>query len=282
MSIRNAISVDVEDYFHAEALASASKRERWDTFPRRVVENTLKLYEIFDQAGVKGTFFFLGWVAERHPELVKQAVAAGHEIACHSHWHRAVFRMTPEQFREDTLCAKKTIEDIAGVQVVGYRAPSFSITKDVPWAHEILAELGFVYDSSVNPIRHGFYGNHEAPRTAHALPCGLLELPITTWSKFGQNVPAGGGAYLRVLPYPLVANGIRQMNSYSQPAMIYLHPWEIDHQQPRLDVSRMSKFRHYTNLDKMEQKFTRLLTEFPFTTIREAFLRPASAAVVGA
>jgi polysaccharide deacetylase family protein (PEP-CTERM system associated) len=280
------MSVDVEDYFQTEAMTLVAPRDRWEDFDRHVVRNTERLFELFTRNNVRSTMFFLGWIAEHHPELVREAASLGHEVACHSYWHRPVFRLSRDEFREDTLRAKNRIEDCAGVAVIGYRAPSFSITSATPWAHEVLLELGFKYDSSVNPIRHGFYGNHSAPRVPHKVAGELLELPITTWTVMGQNLPAGGGAYLRVLPYALVANGVRAMNSREgQPAMIYLHPWEIDDEQPRLQASMLSRIRQYTNLDKMERKLERLIKEFPFSTIREAFMieqpSPVSHAAAG-
>lgn len=269
----NALTIDVEDYFHTEAMSAAVSRDQWDVQPSRVERSTMELMELFDRLGVRATLFFLGWVAERFPALVSQAVKAGHEIGCHSYWHRAVFRLTPAEFQEDTARAKKVIEDAGGVPVWGYRAPSFSLIPGTEWAAEILAELGFTYDSSVNPIRHDFYSNAGAPRHPHQIAGGALwELPIATVRFAGQNLPVGGGAYLRILPYAYSRWGLRQLNREEQmPAMFYLHPWEIDPGQPRLPVGAKSRVRQYTNLGHTLGKLEALLTAFPFGPAIEAF-----------
>jgi polysaccharide deacetylase family protein (PEP-CTERM system associated) len=198
----NSITVDVEDYFQTEAMAGAVKRHDWDRMPTHIERNTQCIFDLFAECDVRGTFFFLGWVAERFPGLVRQAVGLGHEIGCHSYWHRLVYRLTPEEFREDTKRAKTVIEDAGGRQVLGYRAPSFSLIRGTEWAAEILAELGFSYDSSVCPIRHDLYGNSDAQRTPHAIASGrLMEFPIATLAIGRHNFPVGGGGYLRILPY---------------------------------------------------------------------------------
>jgi polysaccharide deacetylase family protein (PEP-CTERM system associated) len=269
----NAISVDVEDYFQTEAMSAAVAREDWDAMPSRVERNTHRILEIFDELRVHGTFFFLGWVADRYPALVAETQRRGHEIGCHSYWHRAIFRLSPEDFREDTHRAKSVIEDAAGVACTGYRAPSFSITPATPWAFDILAELDFAFDSSVNPVRHDFYANPNAPRHPHRVASGsLLELPIATWRLGNMNVPVGGGAYLRILPYRFIHAGISAMNgNEKKPAMFYLHPWEIDPDQPRLQVSLKSRLRQYTRLSLMEHNLRRLIRDFHCGTISEAF-----------
>lgn len=269
----NALTIDVEDYFHTEAASNAVTREQWADQPSRVESSTKALMELFGQHGVKATLFFLGWVAERFPALVRQAVAAGHEIGCHSYWHRAVFRLTPDEFREDTLRAKGAIENAGGVAVKGYRAPSFSLIKGTEWAPEILASLGFTYDSSINPIRHDFYSNAGAPRGPHMLAQGTLwELPIATVRFGGQNLPMGGGAYLRIFPLWYMRWGLKQINQVeAAPAMFYLHPWEVDPEQPRLPLSAKSKLRQYTNLDKTHTKLGTLLSEFKFAPAAVAF-----------
>ena len=268
--VRHAITVDVEDYFHTEAMSSAAPRGQWDSFPSRVVDNTKKLMECFARHEIKGTFFFLGWVARRYPALVKEVASEGHEIACHSFWHRAVFRLDPLEFRTDTAEAKKAIEDAGGQAVWGYRAPSFSITSGTEWAYEVLAELGFTYDSSVNPIRHDFYGNPDAPRTAHFVADGrLLELPIATARVAGQNFPAGGGAYLRLLPRAYFHRALSASERQQAPAMFYLHPWEVDPDQPRLQVGFKSRFRQYTGLRRMQPNLEALFSRHRFAPIRE-------------
>jgi polysaccharide deacetylase family protein (PEP-CTERM system associated) len=276
MSVINALSVDVEDYFQTEAMSVVAPRDRWSTFPSHVEASTNALFGLFAEYDVKATFFFLGCVAERFPGLVRGAQVLGHEIGCHSYWHRAVFRLTPKEFQEDTHRAKSVIEDAGGATVMGYRAPCFSITKATPWAYSILEELGFKYDSSVNPVHHGFYGNHTAPRHPYRVGPQLLELPIATWRVLGQNLPVGGGAYLRILPYALVKNGVAAINrNEHRPAVLYLHPWEIDSSQPRLRASMKSRTRQYTGLSRMKSKLERLLQQFKLGTVYENVFLPA-------
>jgi polysaccharide deacetylase family protein (PEP-CTERM system associated) len=275
--MKHAITVDVEDYFHTEAMSSAAPRAQWDSFPSRVVDNTRRLLECFARHEVKGTFFVLGWVAKKFPSLVKEISAAGNEIACHSFWHRAVFRLDPVEFRNDTAEAKKVIEDAGGQPVTGYRAPSFSITPGTEWAYQVLAELGFTYDSSVNPIRHDFYGNPNAPRAAHTVAEGqLVELPIATARLFGQNFPAGGGAYLRLFPRTYFHRAIDALERSQTPGMFYLHPWEVDSDQPRLKVGLKSRFRQYTGLRRMEPNLEKLLARHRFGPVREVYVAELS------
>ncbi|MGB9254808.1 MAG: XrtA system polysaccharide deacetylase [Candidatus Korobacteraceae bacterium] len=275
MFITNALSVDVEDYFQTEAMTAVAPRNSWDSFPSHVEGNTRALFELFAKYDIRATFFFLGWAAERYPRLVSEARQLGHEIGCHSYWHRPVFHLSPTEFREDTSRAKQVIEDAAGVAVVGYRAPCFSINSSVGWAHGILEELGFQYDSSSNPVRHAFYGDHRGRRRPFPLSKGLHELPIATWRILGQNLPVGGGAYLRILPYWLVKSGLSSINrTESRPGILYLHPWEIDEAQPRLEVSLISRTRQYTRLSKMKEKLERLLRQFKFGTLYETVYLP--------
>jgi polysaccharide deacetylase family protein (PEP-CTERM system associated) len=265
----NSITVDVEDYFQTEAMASTVMRHEWDQLPTRVERNTQRIFELFAERDVKGTFFFLGWVAEKFPELVRRAVELGHEIACHSYWHRLVYRMTPEQFREDTKRAKAVIEDIAGRRVLGYRAPSFSLVKSTEWAFEILVELGFRYDSSICPIRHDLYGNSDAPRTPHQIAGGkLMEFPIATLAIGRHNFPVGGGGYLRILPYSYTRWGLSHLNRAEKlRIVVYTHPWELDPEQPRLSASARSRFRQYSGLRTTVGKLERLLKDFRFAPI---------------
>lgn len=269
----NAITIDVEDYFHTEAMSGAAPRDAWDSFPSRVEGATDRLLELFARHEVKGTFFVLGWVAERFPALVQRIARGGHELACHSYWHRPVFRLTSDEFREDTRRAADAIASAAGCAVLGYRAPSFSITPGTEWAWDVLAELGFAYDSSVNPIRHDFYSNAAAPRLPYRVAGGrLLQIPIATVRAAGNNLPCGGGAYLRFFPAAYLSWGITRMNSQEQaPAMCYLHPWEVDPGQPRLKVGWKSRVRQYTNLSQTAQKLEHLLSRHKFTTVREAY-----------
>ncbi len=264
----NAITIDVEDYFHTEAMTDVAPRSNWDTFPSRVERNVDAILEHFGRYQVKGTFFVLGWVAERFPEVVRKIHQQGHEVGCHSYWHRAVFRLTKSEFHEDTHRAKAVLEDLIGAKVLGYRAPSFSITPSAPWGHEVLESLGFQYDSSVNPIRHAFYGNPNAPRSMYR-PEGshVLEIPIATLRVGGNNFPIGGGAYLRLLPYTVMSRGIRHLNDVERiPAMVYLHPWEVDVDQPRLPAKAVSRFRQYMGLATTLRKLERLIKEFQFGT----------------
>lgn len=275
MPLSNTLSVDVEDYFQTEAMSAIAPRDSWCAFPSRVEANTRTLFELFAKYDARATFFFLGWTAERYPRLVREAQELGHEVACHSYWHRPVFRLSPAEFREDTWRAKQVIEDAAGGAVTGYRAPCFSINHSVGWAYDILQELGFQYDSSLNPVRHAFYGNHKGNRAPYRIAAGLHELPIATWQVLGQNLPVGGGAYLRILPYWLVSSGVSSINrKESRPAILYVHPWEIDEEQPRLQASVISRARQYTGLSQMKRKLERLLRQFKFGTVYETVYLP--------
>lgn len=264
VATRNIASVDVEDYFHVEAFAGVIERARWAEYPPRVEANTYRLLDLFDECGVHGTFFILGWVAERFPALVREIAARGHETACHSYWHRLVYSLTPQEFREDTGRAKRLIEDAAGQAVTGYRAPSFSITRQSCWALEILAELGFRYDSSVFPIEHDIYGVPDAPRGPFEIATAagpIIEYPMSTF-RFGggPNLPVGGGGYLRIFPAWYTRYGVRRAWSEGLPVISYMHPWEVDPAQPRIAAPWKSRLRHYTNLGSMESRIRDLFT----------------------
>src|SRR5271165_376156 len=275
MSLANAISVDVEDYFQTEAMSVVAPRTRWDSFPPHVEANTYALFELFARYQVHATFFFLGWIAERFPQIVRTAHELGHEVGCHSYWHHPVFRMSSEGFREDTYRARNVIQDATGAAVKGYRAPNFSINQSVPWAYSILEDLGFEYDSSVYPIHHELYGNHRAQRYPYLAGTKLMEIPVATWRVFKQNVPLAGGAYLRILPYALIRHGIRSINrNENAPAVLYMHPWEIDDSQPRLEASWKSRLRQYTGLAGMKSRVERLLQDFTLASIHEAIYLP--------
>jgi polysaccharide deacetylase family protein (PEP-CTERM system associated) len=270
----NAFSIDVEDYFHVEALASAIDRSRWDTLEYRAEANTRRVLDILSQEKVRATFFILGWVAKRSPQLVRDIHAAGHEVACHGLTHQTVYTQTPDVFRAETREAKQRLEDATGVPVRGYRAATYSITARSLWALDILEELGFRYDSSIFPIRHDLYGIPGSPRFAHRVASGaLLEVPITTVEYMGQRLPAGGGGYFRLLPYALFRAAVRRVNARDgQAAVFYCHPWEIDPGQPRVaGISAKSKFRHYTNLDRMEGRLRHLLRDFRWGRMDEVF-----------
>ncbi len=271
--IPDALSIDVEDYFHVEAFADCVQPSEWLNYPSRVVENTRRLLDLFARNGVKGTFFVLGWVAERHPALVREIVSAGHELACHSYAHRALWHISPEEFHDDTARALGVLEDASGTTVFGYRAPTFSVTSKTLWALPILKQLGFEYDSSVYPIRHDYYGIRAAPRQLFQwqLEDGQLldELPGTTVQLGNRNLPVGGGGYLRILPSWYTKWGLRRLDAEGLPAMLYLHPWEVDPDQPRIAGSLKSRIRHYTNLRSTERKLEQLLRTRHWAPVRE-------------
>ncbi len=271
--IVNAMSVDVEDHFHVSALAAVAPRHRWDEFAPRVVDNTLRLLDIFAAADTKATFFILGWVAARHVDLVRRIAAGGHEIASHGFHHELVYDLSPEKFREDVHRAKTLLEDQSGVAVRGYRAPSFSITARNFWAFDVLIETGHGYDASIFPVVHDRYGVPGAPRHLHVIPRSegrIDEVPPATVRLAGVNFPIAGGGYFRLFPYGWTAWGFRRLNDGDRrPGVFYLHPWEIDPDQPRLPVSGLSRLRHYGNLQHTEQRLQRLLREFRFAPIRD-------------
>ncbi len=272
----NVLSVDVEDYFHVEAFSDIVDRGQWSSYPCRVENNTRQLMDLLDECGVRGTFFILGWVAERYPALVREIVARGHEPACHSYWHRPIFRLNPQEFRDDTRLAKDVIEQAAGARIEGYRAPSFSVTARSLWAVQILVELGFTFDSSVFPIHHDTYGMPDAPRTPFqmATPAGsLTEYPLTTFHLPRlPNLPVGGGGYLRILPLWYTRLGLHRARSENLPLIAYIHPWEIDPLQPMLAGRWKSRLRHYTNLDKTTARLRELLGSAPFSAFRDSRL----------
>lgn len=268
--VRNALSVDVEDWFQVGAFEDVIDRADWDSLELRVEGNTDRLLSLFDEAGVKATFFVLGWIAERQPALVRRIVSAGHEVASHGWAHDRVFRFDAKSFLQDIDRTRKTLEDAGGEVVSGYRAPSFSIDGRTPWAHEILARQGYRYSSSVAPVVHDHYGWPEAPRFAYRPVAGeeFVELPVTTARLAGRTLAAGGGGFLRILPYRFSRWALRQANALGQPGILYFHPWEIDPGQPRLRDARLrSRLRHYTNLAGMEAKLSRLLRDFEWTRV---------------
>lgn len=269
----NAMTVDVEDYFHVSAFADVVSPGAWDSFESRVCRNTDRLLDIFARADVRATFFVLGWAAERYPDLVRRIRDAGHELASHSYDHGLVYDRSPDAFRADLRRAKGAIEDAAGVAVHGYRAPSYSVVERSLWALDILIDEGYTYDSSIYPIRHDRYGIPAWPRHIHRVERpggGLWELPGSTVRHAGMNWPMGGGGYFRLLPYAWTRMGIRRLNEHEgRPAIFYLHPWEIDPDQPKLNAGRLSRFRHYRNLDQTEARLTRLLGDFRFGTVSQ-------------
>ena len=270
MAIRNALTVDVEDYFHVSAFAKSINHKDWDKFPLRVENNTRRLLDLFDKHEVKATFFVLGWLAERTPDLVKDIASRGHEVACHGFSHQLVYNQSPEVFREETLRSKHLLEDITQTPVRGYRAASYSITNRSRWALDILAEAGFEYDSSIFPVRHDRYGIPDAPEFPHRMetPNGhsLVEFPLSTAKLLKYRLPVAGGGYFRLYPYAVTQAGLSQINRRQQPFIFYLHPWEIDPDQPKISAHWFSRFRHYNNLDKCETRLCRLLSDFKFGT----------------
>ena len=277
------LSVDVEDYFQVEAFSGLIDRSAWDNYTCRVEPNTARILDILDECQSTATFFVLGWVAERYPNLVRRIVDRGHELGCHSYWHRLVYSLTPDQFQEDTTRAKNAIEQAAGVSIDGYRAPSFSITPRSIWALDLLAQLGFRYDSSIFPVKHDVYGFPDAPRGPFRVdtPFGsLIEFPMATFrSGFGPNLPCGGGGYLRMLPFWYTKSGISKMWREGLPVVSYIHPWEIDPDQPCLASPLKSRLRHYLNLSRTEQKLRRLLALTRFTSFRDSGLVDVSPAL---
>ncbi len=265
-NIINALSVDVEDWFQVGAFETTIDRADWGGCESRVVRNTDRLIALFARRDVKATFFTLGWVAERHPDLIRRIVAAGHELASHGYDHQRVFTFTPEQFRADLRKSRALLEQAGAVPVRGYRAPSFSIDARTPWAHTVLAEEGYSYSSSVAPVRHDHYGWPEAPRFAYRPldDSPLIELPVTTARAMGRTIAAGGGGFFRLMPYGFTRWAVGQVNRTDQrPAIFYFHPWEIDADQPRVPHAPLkSRLRHYTNLATTEAKLDRLIRAF--------------------
>lgn len=272
----NALTIDVEDYFMVSAFADVVKFEDWPKYESRVEKNTLRILDLLDEHNVKATFFVLGWVAEHYPKLVLEIHNRGHEIACHGYNHRLASDLSLQEFREDTKKSKALIEDAIGTRVFGYRATSYSIMKRSLWALDILIEEGFIYDSSIFPVYHDRYGYpqfNRFPVVIHREGGGeILEIPPSTIRFLGRNVPIAGGGYLRLFPVRFVEWGIRSINEKElQPAIIYLHPWEVDPKQPRLNGSRRSNFRHYINIDKTHFKLKRLLETFHFKPMKDVF-----------
>ncbi|MEQ1530243.1 MAG: XrtA system polysaccharide deacetylase [Methylococcales bacterium] len=273
----NAMTVDVEDYFQVSAFEPYIDKKQWDNLPHRVQRNTHQILDLFAANHIKATFFTLGWVAERYPDLVKRIVAEGHELACHGYEHIRVTEQTPEQFRSDIRKTKQLLEDMAGVEVKGYRAASYSICAGNLWALDVLQEQGFKYSSSIYPVKHDLYGIPDAPRFMYQpiADSDFKEIPITT-VRFGQkNMPCGGGGFFRFYPYVFSKWAFNRVNNQEhQPGIFYFHPWEIDPEQPRQQgLSLKAKTRHYLNLHKMEHRIKMLLTDFNWNTMEHVFLK---------
>ena len=280
------LSVDVEDYFQVEAFSASVTRHSWELRPSRVVANTRRVLDLFDLYQAKATFFFVGWVAERFPELVREVQSRGHELACHSYWHRTVYSLTLAEFREDTRRAKLVIEDISGEAVNGYRAPSWSITKNCLWALDVLAEEGFTYDSSIYPIHHDLYGVPGGRRFPYTHACcnGLTirEFPPATLRLLGTNFPVAGGGYLRIFPSAYTKLAFRKFEkTYRERVVVYLHPWELDPEQPRLNGPLKSRLRHYTNLRGMHAHVSAILERHRFARFSDVLAAQQLEAALG-
>lgn len=273
----HAMSIDVEDYFHVAALSNVIRPGQWDSLPSRVEQNTERLLTLFDKHQVKATFFVLGWVAERFPGLVRKLSDHGHEIASHGYSHQLIYNQSPEEFRQETLRSKALLEDITGTAVEGYRAASYSITRRSLWALDILSEAGFTWDSSIFPIRHDRYGIPDSPSAPYSIETAngaiIREFPLTTAHVMGLCIPAAGGGYFRQFPYAVFKYLFHNASGFgARPQMFYLHPWEIDPEQPRFNnASWLSRFRHYTNLDQCYSRLERLLEDFRFGTVSESY-----------
>ncbi|WP_342618764.1 XrtA system polysaccharide deacetylase [Rhodoferax sp. GW822-FHT02A01] len=272
--ITNALTIDVEDYFQVSAFAPHIDRATWDNCECRVERNVHRILALLEQHNTKATFFTLGWVAQRYPQLVRQIVEGGHELASHGYGHERASDLTQAAFLEDIRSAKAILEDISGSAVVGYRAPSFSIGKSNLWAFDCLAETGHRYSSSIYPIAHDHYGMPDSPRFVHEVRPGLIEVPITTLRAFGRNFPSSGGGYFRLLPYALTRWMLQRVNADDgQAGIFYFHPWEIDTQQPRIEgISAKTRFRHYVNIDRVEARLNQLLTDFRWGRMDHIFL----------
>lgn len=273
IALINALTIDVEDYFQVSAFDGHVHRDTWEKMPSRIERNVDVLLQLLDDRRARATFFTLGWVAERYPTLIRRIVRQGHELASHGYGHRRASELDHTAFSHDIRHAKKLLEDIAGTEVIGYRAPSFSISKRNLWAFDCIAAAGYRYSSSIYPVQHDHYGMPDAPRFPYRVRDGLLEIPVTTTRLFGRNLPAGGGGYFRLAPYNVSRWAIARVNRQEQrPAIFYFHPWEIDPEQPRLKgVSVKTRFRHYLNLHRTKARLTRLLTDFDWDRVDRVF-----------
>lgn len=269
----NAMTVDVEDFFHVSAFESVISPSQWKDYQPRVDTNTRRLLDLFAKKEVKSTFFVLGWVAERYPDLIKEIHSQGHEVASHGYAHKRVILLSRDEFLQDIKRSKNHLEDLLGEQIIGYRAPSFSIGYSNEWAFEVLAELGFKYSSSTYPVKHDLYGTPDWPRFAYNRPENIIEIPIPTLRLMGKQIPIGGGGYFRLYPYKLTQKLVfKYLRQEKQPYSFYFHPWEIDADQPRLKNAPLkSRFRHYVNLHRTEAKLIRLLDDFNWSTMRDVY-----------
>jgi len=267
----NALTIDVEDYYHVSAFAGVIPYSDWNKYEQRVDKNTNELLDIFSEHEVKSTFFVLGCVAENNINLIRRIASEGHEIASHGYSHQLIYNQTKEKFKEETIRSKCILEDIIQQPIKGYRAASYSITRNSKWALDILVETGFEYDSSIFPIRHDRYGVPQAPKVPHLIltPSGnkIIEYPLSTLNIFGLSIPVSGGGYFRLYPYAVTKYALKKINNKSIPFVFYLHPWEIDPQQPKINAGLISNFRHYNNINRCEARLRKLLSDFKFNTI---------------
>ena len=272
--LKNAMTVDVEDYFHVSAFDNVINKNEWSNMPLRVERNTYRLLELFEQQNAKATFFTLGWVAEKCPNLIKAIVDQGHELGSHGYGHQRLTQMSTEQVKQDITRSKHLLEDTGGCQLLGYRAPSFSINDSNVWVYDLLVELGFTYSSSTYPIEHDLYGVPAWPRFSYVKDNGLIEIPIPTLRKNEKNTGIGGGGFFRLYPYWFSKRRIEKFHQVqSQPYSFYFHPWEIDPAQPRISNAPLkSKIRHYINLSSMEGKLTKLLADYQWSTMADVYL----------
>lgn len=270
----NVFTIDVEEYFHVEAFSDVVPRDQWEAYPSRLEHGMRLLLDLLDEAAATGTFFVLGWIAVRNQALVREIASRGHEVACHSFWHRPVYRLTPAEFEADARHSKQVIEQALGAEVRGYRAPSFSITRRSLWALDVLVECGFTYDTSIFPIRHDIYGIPDGPRRPFRTSDGRLAVfPMTTFRWLSRhNWPVGGGGYLRLLPWWYTRAGLRRAEREQILVISYIHPWELDPEQPRIRGRVRSRLRHYTNLHKMHERLRRLLALRRFSSFRDSGL----------
>jgi polysaccharide deacetylase family protein (PEP-CTERM system associated) len=273
------LTVDVEDWFHTQAMTGAMSTGDWENYPIRIHHNLSRLLKLFRNHRVRATFFVLGWVAERYPELVEEILHSGHEVASHGYAHRLIYQQTPQEFEEDVAKSLEILERITGHKITGYRAPSFSIKSGNGWIFAKLKEMGIQYDSSIFPIWHDLYGIPTAPRFPFPIRVSeeqvLWEFPLSTVKILGKNIPLAGGGYLRLFPYWFTRRGLKSLQAQNKMGIVYIHPWELDLEQPRPELNRLSRFRQYTNIRTMHQKLERLLSEFEFISMGEAYLKLA-------
>jgi polysaccharide deacetylase family protein (PEP-CTERM system associated) len=279
-AVSHFFTVDVEEYFQVNAFEGVVSRDRWCSFPTRIEAAVDRVLGLMDRHNVRGTFFTLGWIAQHHPRVVARIASCGHEVASHGWWHHKLSVLTPDAFREEVRSSKAALEAIAGAPVVGFRAPSFSIVPGREWAFDVLIEEGYQYDSSLFPVNRSDYGYPTAPPIAHMIqrPSGVLcEFPLATTVWNGVRIPAAGGGYFRHFPYNIIRRAFREHSASGMPAVFYIHPWEVDPEQPRLPVSLLTRVRHYGGLRNTEERLRRLLSEFRFTAIRDRLHEAVSA-----